>query len=148
MLSGWELSGITHLQSGSYLTPTATTSIGSRRADYNGGEVSILAPQGPALWFNTAAFAPPPDSRLGNAGVGIIVGPGRRLWDLSARKLFDITEGTKLQFQADFFNAFNQTNFNDPGIAFGSLTSPNTAFGKIAAAAPGRNIQMGLKLVF
>ena len=149
VLSGWELSGITHLQSGSYLTPTATTSIGSRRADYIGGTVSTFSTiRGPALWFNTAAFAPPPDGRLGNAGVGIIEGPGRRLWDLSARKLFNITEGTKLQFQADFFNAFNQTNFNDPGVAFGSLTSPNAGFGKISAAAPGRNIQMGLKLVF
>jgi Cna protein B-type domain. len=148
-LTGWELSGITHLQSGSYLTPTATTSIGSRRADYLGGEVSLPSDaQGPGSWFNAATFAPPPDNRLGNAGVGIIVGPGRRLWDLSARKLFDITEGTKLQFQADFFNAFNQTNFNDPGVAFGSLTSPNTSFGKISGAAPGRNIQLGLKLVF
>jgi hypothetical protein len=63
-------------------------------------------------------------------------------------KLFDITEGINLQFQADFFNAFNQTNFNDPGIAFGTLASPNTGFGKISAAAPGRNIQMGFKLVF
>ncbi len=148
-LTGWELSGITHLQSGSYLTPTATTSIGSRRADYIGGDVKQLpALRGPSGWFNTTAFAPPPDGRLGNAGVGIITGPGRRLWDLSARKLFDITEGTKLQFQADFFNAFNQTNFNDPGVAFGTIASPNTSFGKISGAAPGRNIQMGLKLVF
>jgi hypothetical protein len=147
-LSGWELSGITHLQSGSYLTPTATTSIGSRRADYIGGPVSVSAGQDPTVWFNTAAFAPPSDGRLGNAGVGIITGPGRRLWDLSARKLFNITEGTKLQFQSDFFNAFNQTNFIDPGIAFGSLTSPNTSFGKVSGAAPGRNIQLGLKLVF
>jgi len=148
-LANWELSGITHLQSGSYLTPTATTAIGSRRADYIGGNVEQLsALRGPALWFNTGTFAPPPEGRLGNAGVGVIVGPGRRLWDLAARKLFDITEGTTLQFPADFFNVFNQTNFNDPGIAFGSLTSPNAAFGKISGAAPGRNIQLGLKLVF
>jgi hypothetical protein len=147
-LSGWELSGITHLQSGSYLTPTATTSIGSRRADYIGGLTEIELGKGPAGWFNTRAFAPPPDGRLGNAGVGIIVGPGRRLWDLSARKLFEIKEGIQLGYQADFFNAFNQTNFNDPGIAFGTIASPNTGFGKISAAAPGRNIQMGLKLVF
>lgn len=148
VLSGWEVSGITHLQSGSYLTPTATSSIGSRRADYIGGSLSVPSGQDPTVWFNTAAFAPPPDGRLGNAGVGIIVGPGRRLWDLAARKLFDITEGIKLQFQADFFDAFNQTNFTDPGVAFGSLTSLNTSFGKISGAAPGRNIQMGLKLVF
>lgn len=147
LLDGWEFSGITHLQSGSYLTPTATTSIGSRRADYIGGKLELDSP-GPSGWFNTAAFAPPPDGRLGNAGVGVIVGPGRNLWDLSARKLFRITEGITLGYQADFFNAFNQTNFNDPGLAFGTIASPNTGFGKISAAAPGRNIQMGLKLVF
>src|SRR5262249_27721793 len=120
VLSGWELSGITHLQSGSYLTPTATTSIGSRRAAYVGGTVERLSSlRGPALWFNTDAFTAPPDSRLGNAGVGIITGPGRKLWDLSGRKMFDTTEGIKLQFQADFFNAFNRTNFNDPPVTFG-----------------------------
>ena len=149
VLTGWELSGITHMQTGGYFTPTATTGIGSRRADYIGGEVELFSfQQGPAAWFNTAAFTAPPESRLGNAGVGIIQGPGRHLWNLSARKLFDINEGIKMQFQADFFNAFNQTNLNDPGVAFGSLTSPNRAFGTISGAAPGRNVQLGLKLTF
>jgi hypothetical protein len=148
-LTGWELSGITHMQTGGFFTPTATTAIGSRRADYNGTRVRLLSSlQTPGAWFNTAAFAPPPEGRLGNAGVGVIEGPGRHLWNLSARKLFDITEGIRMQFQADFFNAFNQTNFNDPGIALGSLASPNRAFGTISGAAPGRNVQLGLKLTF
>src|SRR5262249_42069115 len=148
-LSGWELSGITHLQTGSYLTPTATTGIGSRRADYVGGDVHLDSDlRGPAAWFNTAAFAPPPEGRVGNAGVGTIVGPGRNLWDISARKVFGIREGIKLQIQGDFFNVFNQTNFTDPSVAFGSVASPNKGFGTITGAAPGRNIQLGAKVLF
>ena len=70
------------------------------------------------IW--SSIFAPPPEGRHGNAGVGIIEGPGRHQLNLSARKLFAVTEGVRMQFQADFFNAFNQTNLNDPGVAFGT----------------------------
>jgi len=70
------------------------------------------------------------------------------MWDISMRKKFAIREGISTQVQADFFNAFNQTNLNNPNTDPGSLTSPNNAFGTINGAAPGRNIQLGLKLVF
>src|SRR3989442_14419109 len=36
--------------------------------------------------FNKAAFASAPNDRRGTAGVGIIEGPGRYLWDISLRK--------------------------------------------------------------
>ena len=71
------------------------------------------------------------------------------------RKKFAISEGIKLQLQADFFNAFNRTNFNNPGTDLGSVTlvngvptSSNRAFGTVSGAAPGRSVQLGLKLTF
>src|SRR5262249_7292466 len=149
IMSGWELSGITRAQTGEYRTVRGSTSIGTRRSDYIGGEVGLPSDQrSPARWFNTAAFAPAPDERRGTSGPGIVVGPGRYMWDISMRKKFAIREGISTQVQADFFNAFNQTNLNNPNTDPGSLTSPNNAFGTINGAAPGRNIQLGLKLVF
>jgi hypothetical protein len=144
VLSGWELSGITRFQTGQYLTVRGSTSIGTRRADYVGGKVEMFGPiRTNTKWFNTDAFRTAPDERRGNSGVGLVTGPGRRLWDLSARKRFKITEGKSVLFQADFFNAFNTTNFNNP-----NTTVTDQAFGSISSSAPGRNIQLGLKLNF
>jgi Carboxypeptidase regulatory-like domain len=140
-LSGWEVSGISRWQTGQYLTPTGNSSIGGRRADATGEPVA--GPQTIEEWFNTAAFGRSADERRGSAGVGVIEGPGRHLWDLSLRKRFSLTEKFKLQFQADFFNAWNFVNLNNP-----NTDSNNNAYGTISGAAPGRNVQVGLKLTF
>jgi carboxypeptidase family protein len=140
-LGGWEVSGITRWQTGQYLTPTGNSSIGGRRANATGEPVE--GPKTIDEWFNTAAFGRPSDDSRGIAGVGVIEGPGRYLWDLSLRKRFSLSEKFKLQFQADFFNAWNFVNLNNPNI-----DSNNNAYGTISGAAPGRNIQFGLKLTF
>lgn len=151
LLSGWEVSGITRFQSGGYFTPTGSTAIGTRRADYLGGPV-LLPNNGPDGWINPAAFAPAPLNRRGNAPVGIVQGPNLQTWDFSMRKQFRLTERFNLRFQADMFNAFNRANFRAPDVAFGTLTTAggpsNGAFGKISTAGPARNIQFGLKLNF
>ncbi|HEX5082258.1 MAG TPA: carboxypeptidase regulatory-like domain-containing protein [Blastocatellia bacterium] len=140
-LGGWELSGITRWQTGQLLTPSGNSSIGSRRPDATGQPV-----EGPGTlqeWFNTDAFVNPPNDRRGTAGVGVIPGPGRHLWDLSLRKQFSLTERFNLQFQGDFFNAWNIVNLNNPN------TDANSgSFGAVNGAAPARNIQLGLRLTF
>jgi len=143
VLGGWEFSGITRWQTGPYLTVTGTSSIGGRRADYLGGEVNVQGDDPIIRWFNTAAFTRPPDDRRGTAGVGQVVGPGRYFWDLSLRKQFAITERVRFQIQGDFFNAFNQTNLNNP-----TTDSNSGSYGRISSAAPARNIQIGMKLTF
>jgi hypothetical protein len=144
LLDGYELSGITRMQSGAYFTVTANTSTGSRRADYVGGDV--LFPNGErsqAAWINRAAFAAAPDTRRGTSGVGIVEGPGSQVWDFSVRRRIGLGERFKLQLQADIFNAFNRTNFRDMETSLN-----NAAFGTLTAAGPARNIQFGLKLNF
>ena len=144
MLGGWEVSGITRFQSGANLSVTGNTSIGGRRADYIGG--SVLLPdgeRGPNAWLNVAAFDEAPDTRRGNAGIGIVSGPGLQVWDISLRRRFSFTENMNLQFQADLFNAFNRANFLNL-----SLNTSNADFGSITSSAPGRNVQFGLKLTF
>jgi hypothetical protein len=142
VLSGWEVSGITRYQSGPYLTVTANTAIGTRRADYVGGPV-LLSDPAPNGWINPAAFAPAPPTRRGNSGVGNVQGPNLQTWDFSMRKQFRLSERFNLRFQADMFNAFNRANFRAP-----STVVTTAGFGTITTAGPARNIQFGLKLNF
>jgi hypothetical protein len=141
-IGGWELSGITRYQTGQYYTITASTSIGTRRASYNGQTVKLDNPT-VAKYFNTAAFTAAPLDQYGNAGAGTVGSPGLRLWDFSLRKQFTLTEQVKLRFQADFFNAFNKANLRGMGTV---VTNAN--FGSLTASGPGRDIQFGLKLNF
>jgi hypothetical protein len=143
VLGGWEASGITRWQTGQYLTVNSNSSIGARRADYIGGDISLGGDAVYTKWFNTAAFKQVGDTVRGTAGVGIVLGPGRFLTDFSLRKNFTLTERFKLKFQADLFNAFNKVLLNNPETNFN-----NAAFGTINGSAPGRNGQLGLTLTF
>jgi hypothetical protein len=141
LLGGYEISGITRFQTGPLLTPTANTSTGNRRADYLGGDVNSSAD--PVYYFNRAAFRSAPDTRRGNAGVGIIQGPGLQLWDLSVRKKFIFSETKNLELRGDFFNAFNRTNFR------GLPTNLNDgSYGRLNSSGVARNIQFALRFTF
>lgn len=48
----------------------------------------------------------------GDAGPGIVRGPGRNNWDLSLQKIFKPTEKVNFSVRADFFNAFNHTQWS------------------------------------
>jgi hypothetical protein len=146
VFDGYELSGITRLQSGPYLTVTATGNsvFGNRRADCLGGDgLFANGERGPNHWADRSAFAAAPDTRRGTCGAGTLLGPGAHTWDFSLRRRIGLTEKFKLQFQADLFNAFNRTNFRD---LENNLSS--AAFGTISTAGPPRNVQFGLKLTF
>jgi hypothetical protein len=141
---GWELSGKVRWQSGQYLTPTGNTSIGTRRADYLGGEISLPSDQRTEdRWFNTAAFATAPDDRRGNASIGIIEGPHWHQWDLSMRKNFALPGTVKLEFRADVFNVFDRVNFNNP-----NTTVTSAEFGTITTARIPRQTQLSFRLQF
>jgi hypothetical protein len=146
VLHGYELSGITRLQSGPYLTVTATgnPALGNRRADCLSSDT--LFPEGergPNSWARRDAFAAAPDTRRGTCGAGTLLGPGAQTWDFSLRRRFALKEQFNLQFQADIFNAFNRTNFRDL-----DSNLANGGFGTISTVGPPRNIQFGLKLTF
>jgi hypothetical protein len=148
VVGGWQLSGLIHLQSGNYNTITGVTPLSStaRRADYVGGDVLVPSGQrGPSAWINKSAFTLADPSRYGNSGVGIVEGPGLQTYDLSMGKYFYFTESINLRFQADFFNAFNNVNFNPSGLG---TNITNGGFGAISSAFPARNLQLGLKLYF
>jgi hypothetical protein len=46
VVAGWQVSGMNRFQTGPYYTITGNTSIGTRRADYVGGDVLLPAASG------------------------------------------------------------------------------------------------------
>ena len=142
LAGGWELSGKVRWQSGQHLTPTGNTSIGTRRADYLGGDIS-LENRDENQWFNTAAFAAAPEGRRGNAEIGTIEGPHWYQWDLSARKNFGLPGRARLQVRADVFNLFNRLNLNNPNV---NVTAAE--FGRISSARIPRQTQLSFRLTF
>jgi len=150
VLGGWHLGGIITFRSGfpfSPLTgngdPTNTGSQGLLRTDRTGS--GHVANPGPNLWFNINDF-PVPVGHFGDAGKNILEGPGEKGADLSARKYFDITEQIRLEFRAEFFNAFNHAVFSQPD---NYVTDGPGAAGVITSTViPQRQIQFALKLQF
>ena len=96
-------------------------------------------------WFNTGAFAAfsPAPQAFGNAGVGIMRGPGYANFDFSLAKDFNIDDLRRVQFRAEIFNAFNRANFGPPNIQ-----QESSGFGQILTASNARTMQFGLKLYF
>jgi len=141
----WQLSGVIHVQTGFYQTVTgAAAIITGRMADYVGGDW-LLPNAGPNGWYNKAAFAKAPQGRWGTSGAGNIEGPGMQIYDLSLTKFFTVNErrSITLRFRADFINALNCVNFENPNTDISS-----SSFGTISSAYPPRNIQLGVKLQF
>lgn len=150
-IAGWLLQGIVSAQSGNPLTATESVDLSLRGlnadrpdqiADPNSG------PKTPQEWFTRSAFlrlpAVPGGQRSGTAGRNTIIGPGLRQADLAALKRFAFFESHTLEFRAEFFNAFNNVNFQNPLTNIGA----SQTFGVVQQAFPARIIQFGLKYLF
>ncbi|HYK49750.1 MAG TPA: hypothetical protein VEU94_08485, partial [Terriglobales bacterium] len=147
---GWHLGGIITFRSGFPFSPetgngdpTNTGSQGLLRTDRIGS--GHVANPSPSLWFNINDF-PVPVGHFGDAGKNILEGPGEKSVDLSARKIFSISERIRLEFRAEFFNAFNHAVFSqpDPFVTDGA----GTAAVITSTVIPQRQIQFALKLQF
>lgn len=158
-VKGWSLSGIMHYQTGAPLTANQTVAIGAtslsaqRRANIVAGQslqFTGSCPAGKVCWFNPNAFVPATALGAGDAPIGNIIGPDFYQWDMSLRKQFALpVESMKLQFQADAFNVFNHTNWNNPTV--NNAPAPGTAnssFGQITTSLPARVLQFGAKFIF
>ena len=173
IVSGWSIASITTLLSGFPFSPQLgynPTGSGDSRNPirpnvtpgfsghlYAGGSTA----QRVAQYFNPAAFSAPAFGYVGNAGRDSLIGPGFADWDLSLLKSTAISERTRLQFRAEFFNIVNHTNLQLPnevvysaGPTQGTTANQNTVAalgspGVISATAnTSRQIQLGLKLLF
>jgi hypothetical protein len=114
-----------------------------------GVESRLGGASGGSGFFNAPSFCAPPaignGFDYGNSGVGIVLGPGQFNWDASLVKTTRFGERQTLLFRAEFFNAFNHPQFNNPGTA----VSTPTTFGVITSSSVNpRLIQFALKYSF
>ena len=112
------------------------------RPNVNG---SVQYPKTAKNWFSASAFSPTVAGTFGNLPFNSVRGPGRQNWNLALFKSFVFSEsrGSKLEFRAEFFNAFNHTEFNNVSNSF-----TNGDFGAVTSAHDPREIQLGLKLYY
>ncbi len=66
--------------------------------------------------------------------------------DMSIRKVFSLTERWRMEFRAEFFNAFNHAVFVQPDNYI--TDGPGSAGVITSTVLPQRQIQFGLKLSF
>jgi hypothetical protein len=146
LLGDWQLNGSATMQTGLPFTPTlasATANTGTASRPNRTGNGKVENPD-PARWFDVTAFGTPAQFTFGNAGRNILEGPGRVNFDFSLFKDFRITEQVKIQFRAEFFNAFNIPQFDLPNATIG--TGPAGTI--TSTVGIPRQIQFGLKIVF
>jgi hypothetical protein len=154
VLGGWNLSTITTMQTGQWLTPTinptgpnsydptqindqSNTDVANRtgaslRPDCVGNP--IPSNQSPSQFFNINAFTstPPGAGRFGSCGLGIMQGPGMIDVDLGLAKTFQFKERFRLRLEASFTNVLNHANYAPPATNVGN---PST-FGVLQSVLP------------
>lgn len=131
----------------------SNTNVTNRGATLRPDVVSkqLYAGQSRQQYFNLAAFAPTPvgTGRFGDAGVGMLQGPGTAAVALGLAKTFAIGESVHVRFESTFTNVLNHTNFAPPATqidntsTFGVLTSATTA-----ENAGNRTGQLALRVDF
>jgi hypothetical protein len=114
----------------------------------------------PAQWFNPHMFTVPAYGSLGDAGRGLLRGPGLLEWDASLvkdTKVRFLGEAGAVEFRAEFFNVINHENFGEPtangggGNTLFSTAGPLTNAGQITGLVnpnAQREIQFALKVLF
>ncbi len=161
---------LTPVFSGGDPSGTNAPSRGSQRPDRLGAANGTLDSPTRNLWADRAAFIcpgrapgalqydcrvgstpgrdPAPIGRFGNAGVGILNGPGTFGLNMGMSKRFVIREGFEMRLEGSFTNLPNWTNLGDP-----NLNVADNNFGIITGArgvdfGGGRTGQVSLRLQF
>jgi hypothetical protein len=151
LTQGWSVNGITRFATG---FPIAISQSGDRsltgaggvdHPDYVGGLVITPDVRNTPnqQYFNKTAFTSEVLGTMGDANQRFFHGPGINNWDLGLQKITKVHESKAVQFRAEFFNALEHAQFNNPS---GSFTSGN--FGRVTSAKAGRIGQMSLKFLW
>ncbi len=155
-LTGWQLAGITRFTSGLPVTLQETDDRSLCGCDeqglhsldlpnYNGAGIRRFNPRASNSnqYFDVSVFSAMALGVPGNANRRFFHGPGIANTDLGLEKATRITDGTSLNFRAEFFNLFNYPQFMNP---VGNFIGSN--FGQVTAARDPRIGQLSAKFVF
>jgi hypothetical protein len=159
LIGGWQMSAILLMQSGPHLTPyyngidpsgTGSGVIGRPQHPDQVGDPTLANPT-VSEWFNVDAFVCPgsavrtpcrigvnpatdaaPIGRFGNAGVGVVTGPGTFNLSLGLQKSIPLSGGMRMEAGISFTNILDHVNLADPNMnvgsaSFGQITSARTS---------------------
>jgi hypothetical protein len=165
ILEGFQLSGVTSLQTG-----RAFDVIGTRdsqrvgrvaRASLNGNPFAAsdatFVPGTKVFFTNPAVFSNPPFDQAGSLGRNFFHGPNFVNSDASLSKTTKLTERLGLELRLEVYNVFNHPNFTTPGEGNGGqgngLSTPlfgviTTQIGRPDGTTGARQLQMAAKLIF
>jgi Carboxypeptidase regulatory-like domain len=156
-LGGWQLSGITVVQTGTPVSVVNGTTFGDNAGVGNGvgtgsrpdlvgnpnaPAVNTGAAPGPLL-YNPAAYAIPTGLTFGDVGRDTLYLPRRTNFDFGLFKEFKFSEKTGLDFRWENFNLFNHTEFNGIDSTLGT-----SGFLYANSTHLARKMQFGLRLFF
>jgi hypothetical protein len=155
IINGWAASAIVTFQTGFpiRLVSANDTELGNSFDFEPVGEPNLVAPirfidprKDPNhQFFDPNSFA---DATLGSFGNGprtFCCGPRISQTDLSLIKKTHLTERINTEFRAEFFNAWNHTQFLTPD---GNFTNLGSTFGTVQKARDPRLVQFALKVLF
>jgi hypothetical protein len=150
LLNGWEVEGLTGYQSGTPFTVINSAGNTGISLTDNAGVASyygiaqsypdVIRGQnrpldnsqsfGPLLG-NPSQFIAPRGLTFGDAGRNFLNNPGRFNFDLTILKHFKLTESSEMEFHADIFNLFNNTQFRiyDPDNPGGTGNNVISCYG-------------------
>ncbi len=141
--SGWQLDMLLNLSTGNWFTPVISgpdptnTNQTTLRPDLV--TPTIAMPRNSGLWFDPAAFGTPANGSWGNAGRGIIEGPGYILFNLGLEKTVRLEKLGAIELGVSFTNVLNHTNLGEPSAGGsplpGQVTVNNANGGKIISTA-------------
>ncbi len=149
ILGGWQLGGIYTAHTGFPLTikmsgDPSGTGARSFRANVNGkpNDPHQIGPG--VLFLDPTPYSQPGARTFGNAGVGIVPGPGMSRFDLSLSKQFHMSEKRWFEVRAETFNLTNTPIFSSPA----SQTITSSLFGQIRSSQGERNVELAAKFYF
>jgi outer membrane receptor protein involved in Fe transport len=163
--NGWQLSAIITYQSGFPIRIQdqndgelqSSIFFESTNTPYRTAPTQLLNPRtNNGYWFNTSTFCDPvvgfpatgaacPQQlgTFGNTPHALCCGPALSNTDLVIAKRTPITEKINTEFRAEFYNAWNHTEFENPD---GNFT--NSTFGQVLKLRDPRVMQFALKILF
>jgi hypothetical protein len=174
-LGGWQLGGITTVQSGEAVTATMSSDFSntgsfSYRPDQIGNPYDFSLNTGSQgtdfgctnpgrqtldCWFNQTVFVTPAlapgqqfSHQFGNARIGNLRGPDLVGFDFVLQKNFKIRESQQVEFRAEFFNIFNHPNFGLPGGGSQIAVDEPGGAAITNTATDNRQIEFALKYTF
>ena len=167
-LRGWQASGIITVQTGLPFTATYSGYDPAGLGFINGSSPTGGRPNVTCNpnsggkhtfeeYFNYSCFQNGNPSLApfvpGNAGRGVINGPGTKRVDFTLTRNFRFNETMNLQIRGEAFNAFNHTNFNTLNLAASTphtvaSTGAVSGLGVVASVRDPRTIQLGVKFSF